>query len=153
SLDKHEIKDMVKHINFSGQRLLHLIENFLMYAQIEIVKLDPEREAMMRQSVTSHPRDILEAGAIVQAQQANRADDRRVDVPERDVIRVGQDSLRKVVKELVDNGFKFSKPGKRVEVSGCVMDDYYVLRISDYGRGMSREQIASVGAYMQFERK
>src|SRR5262249_7908931 len=74
-MDKHEIKDMVKHINFSGQRLLHLIENFLIFAQIEIVKLDPEREAFMRRSFTARPRDILEAEAIVRAQQANRSDD------------------------------------------------------------------------------
>ena len=153
TMDKHEIKEMVGHINFSGQRLLHLIENFLMFAQIEIVKLDPEREALMRSSVTANPKGILDAEAVVQAQQSNRTEDLVLDIAEVEAIQVGQDSLRKIVKELVDNAFKFSKPGQPVEISGSVIDEHFILSISDHGRGMTGQQIANFGAYMQFERK
>jgi two-component system, sensor histidine kinase and response regulator len=32
-------------------------------------------------------------------------------------------------------------------------DASFILNVTDHGRGMTPEQIASIGAYMQFERK
>lgn len=59
----------------------------------------------------------------------------------------------KIVGELVDNAFKFSKPGQLVKVENYLRDDRFILSVSDRGRGMTLEQITQVGAYSQFERK
>jgi len=61
--------------------------------------------------------------------------------------------LKKAVEELVDNAFKFSRKGTPVRITGAVANDLFHLTISDRGRGMTPQQIADVGAHMQFERR
>lgn len=59
----------------------------------------------------------------------------------------------KILKELLDNACKFSNVGSPIAIHGQTEGDTdYVFRISDQGRGMTAEQIANIGAYMQFER-
>ncbi len=62
------------------------------------------------------------------------------------------ESLQKVIEELVNNAFKFSKVGALVQIDAGQVNDTYQWTIRDHGRGMSPEQIANLGAGMQFER-
>ncbi|MEQ8960070.1 MAG: ATP-binding protein, partial [Coleofasciculus sp. C2-GNP5-27] len=59
----------------------------------------------------------------------------------------------KLIEELIDNAFKFSPPGTAVSICDRVEQNRVILTITDQGRGMTSEQIANLGAYMQFERK
>jgi signal transduction histidine kinase len=61
--------------------------------------------------------------------------------------------VKKIVEELVDNAAKFSEAATPITVTGSVDGDQYLLCVSDKGRGMTSEQIASIGAYMQFNRR
>ncbi|MFN8447426.1 MAG: ATP-binding protein [Anaerolineae bacterium] len=70
-----------------------------------------------------------------------------------EAVGIGEDYLRKIIEEMVDNGFKFSTAGTPVCVTASVEDGYYVISVTNEGRGMTSEQIAQVGAYMQFERR
>jgi two-component system, sensor histidine kinase and response regulator len=54
---------------------------------------------------------------------------------------------------LVDNAFKFSRLGNPVWIQTRLSERHCVVRVSDKGRGMTAEQIASIGAHMQFERR
>jgi signal transduction histidine kinase len=58
-----------------------------------------------------------------------------------------------VAEEIIDNAFKFSQPNTPVKIIGCSSFNGFNLYIIDSGRGMNKEQIARVGAYVQFERK
>ena len=53
----------------------------------------------------------------------------------------------------MDNAFKFSKPGSRVQVQAETRDLGYQLTVVDGGRGMTASQISEIGAFVQFERK
>ncbi len=61
--------------------------------------------------------------------------------------------LRKIIAELVSNACKFSLPKSTVTLDGEVRGGFYVVSVSDEGRGMKPEQINSIGAYMQFDRE
>ncbi len=150
--DMPHVLSMVNSINRAGKRLYHLVENFLLYAQIEILKVDDERKANLQENYTAIPQAIIEEQAILKAREVNREADLRLDVIDVEAVRVAQDSLKKIVGELVDNAFKFSKAGTPVDVGTTVADAKYVLSIRDLGRGMTPQQIADIGAYMQFER-
>ena len=69
------------------------------------------------------------------------------------VLQVFEDSLRKMVEEVVDNAFKFSLPGKSIQLTGQLVDDNYEIIIADNGRGLTYEQIQQIGPFMQFERR
>jgi two-component system, sensor histidine kinase and response regulator len=66
---------------------------------------------------------------------------------------MSEEYLAKVVDELVQNAFKFSSAGSRVRVELADAFQAVSLSVSDCGRGFSTEQVATVGAYMQFDRK
>jgi signal transduction histidine kinase len=134
-------------------RLYDLIENYLIYAQIELVVHDPSAIETMRNSRTAEPRIVIEDQAIQKAQLYDREGDLNLSVTDVTAVRVVEDYLRKMIAELVDNAFKFSEPGRPVTVEGVQTGDYYQVRITDQGRGMTEEEISHIGAYMQFNRR
>jgi signal transduction histidine kinase len=69
------------------------------------------------------------------------------------LVQIGTVYLAKLSKELLRNALKFSSQGTLVHISGRRNQHSYILSFEDRGRGMTPEQIASVGAYLQFERK
>ena len=58
-----------------------------------------------------------------------------------------------VIEELIDNCFKFSESGTTVSVSSDVSNNYLSLSFTNYGRGMTGEEIKNLGAYRQFHRR
>lgn len=152
SFDAATIAEMSREIQQSGQRLERLIENFLIYAQLEIIAGDPEKITALRSAKNSHAEEIARDEAIAQAAHANRAPDLLLHLTIA-CPAVAEDYFRKIVGELVQNAFKFSEPGKRVHVSLATSRDQLELTVRDEGRGFSTEQIRRVGAYLQFERR
>jgi signal transduction histidine kinase len=66
---------------------------------------------------------------------------------------ISTDHLGKIAAELVLNAFKFSKPGSLVRVQLADAEDGVSFTVTDQGRGISNEDIANIGPYMQFGRK
>jgi signal transduction histidine kinase len=152
TLPAKEIAEMGQVIHDSGKRLERLIENFLIYAQIELLGADAQKINAMRQKQTRSPAKLIEEHAFAQARVANRADDLLLDLADQPVP-ISEDYLGKIVDELVQNAFKFSDSGKRVSVTLSDSPNGVLFSVTDQGRGFSTEHITKVGAYMQFERK
>jgi len=146
-----EIAEMGHVVHQSGKRLERLIENFLIYAQLELIAADPKNVNALRLGRTEHPVALLEKHAAAQAVLANRSPDlsfELADIP----VPMAEEYLSKVVDELAQNAFKFSDPGSAVRLTLAEVFNTITLSISDQGRGFSTEQITRVGAYMQFDR-
>ena len=152
TLPAQEIAEMGQVIHDSGKRLERLIENFLIYAQIELLGADAQKINALRQKQTRSPAKLIEGRAVGQAHAANRADELLLDLADLPMP-ISEDYLAKIVDELVQNAFRFSDPGKRVSVTLSGVPNAVVLSVTDQGRGFSTEHITKVGAYMQFDRK
>jgi two-component system sensor histidine kinase/response regulator len=152
SLPPAEIAEMGQIIHESGKRLERLIENFLIYSQIELLGTDPQRASALRKKQTQLPRKIVEARATQQAQAVGRMADMTMDLTDKPAA-ISEEYLTKIVDELVHNAFKFSKAGTAIQISLFPSDKTLSLSISDRGRGLGTEHVPKVGAYMQFERK
>jgi two-component system sensor histidine kinase/response regulator len=152
TLPTHEVAEMGQVIRDSGKRLERLIENFLIYAQIELLGTDPQKLLALRKKQTNAPAKLIEEHAREQAQAAHRPDDIAFELAEVPVP-ISEDYLAKIVDELVHNAFKFSQAGTKVRVTLADSENALTLTVSDQGRGFSTEHITKVGAYMQFDRK
>ncbi|MCL1490362.1 MAG: ATP-binding protein [Pseudanabaena sp. Salubria-1] len=86
------------------------------------------------------------------AKLCDRLDDLELDLAEFDLA-ISSEDLIKITDELIDNAFKYSQKGSKVIVSSQVTDKAWLFNILDGGRGMSDQQIADIGAFMQFERQ
>jgi signal transduction histidine kinase len=68
------------------------------------------------------------------------------------IVQMSPTYVDKLIKELVHNAFKFSEARTPVRIGGRRNGQAYTVSVQDQGRGMTAEQIADVGAYLQFER-
>jgi signal transduction histidine kinase len=152
TLKPAEIVEMGHVIYQSGKRLERLIENFLIYAQLELVAADPKNVNALRAGRTEKSKELIEKHANAQATQANRAKDLSIEAADMPVP-IAEEYLAKIVDELVQNAFKFSETGSLVQVKLSEKSNLTILSVGDRGRGFSTEQIARIGAYMQFDRK
>jgi two-component system, sensor histidine kinase and response regulator len=152
TLKPGEIAEMGQEIFKSSQRLERLIENFLIYAQLELVAADPKSVNAMRVGKTEHSALIVKKNTAELSAQFNRASDLNVEAGDFS-LPMSEEYFGRVVNELVQNAFKFSEAGSPVSVTlGEAFNDI-VLTIKDRGRGFSTEQISRIGAYEQFDRK
>jgi len=152
TLPPAEIAEMGTVIVDSGKRLERLVENFLIYAQLELLGADPQKLNALRSKQTQSPARLVEERARKQAELARRDGDLKLDVNDVPAL-ISEDYLAKIVDELVQNAFKFSQPGAPVTVALADQGGSATLSVSDKGRGFSTEQITRIGAYMQFDRK
>jgi two-component system, sensor histidine kinase and response regulator len=153
SLDPRTIAEMSQEICHSGQRLERLIENFLIYAQLEIVATDPQSITTLRSAKTPQPAELVRTAAVAEAEKAGRLNDLVLNLTESVSLPMTEDYLKKITGELVQNALKFSDAGTLVHVRLAAAAGEVEFSVHDAGRGFSTEQIRRIGAYMQFERK
>src|SRR4051812_4894518 len=75
TLPASEVAEMGKVIHDSGKRLERLIENFLIFSQLEMLGTDPQKLSALRKKQTLLTAKLIEQHASAQAQLASRAGD------------------------------------------------------------------------------
>jgi len=152
AMPSDQVVKMADHIYQAGTRLFRLVENYLTYAQIEILGLDSKRREETLKGTTNEAERIIKDKAFRTVNAAQRDADLKLDIAPAK-LKIHEQNLAKIVEELVDNAGKFSSPGTPIKVSGTANGAEYILAISDQGRGMSSDQIKRIGAYRQFDRE
>jgi signal transduction histidine kinase len=152
TLKTGEIAEMGQEILKSSQRLERLIENFLIYAQLELIAADPKNVNALRIGKTEQPVAVIKKVTGAQAAQVMRPDDLTIEAVDISVP-MSEEYFTKVLNELVQNALKFSEVGSPVQVRLAETFNGLELSVTDQGRGFSTEQIRRIGAYVQFDRK
>src|SRR3989475_436944 len=116
-LQPDEIVSMAEAIRDSAERLQRLIENFLIYAQLELLQADQLQA--LREGKTSDLRRPIERVAQTRAERVGRSDDLVLKLCDADGA-IAEDYLTKVAGELLENAFKFSAPGSPIHVESTV---------------------------------
>ncbi len=147
----NELAEMGRAIYESSSRLQHLLDNFLLYARLELLTADTTQLLDLRQARTPDASAIVEAVAMSKAQSYNRSPDLTVRAEPCTVAMSGA-FFRKLCEELLDNAFKYSRPGTSVAVTLKAAGPAQIV-IEDAGCGMTAQQLAEIGAYVQFERQ
>ncbi len=152
TIPKDELREMVSYINISGKRLNRLIENYLLYVSLENLQDTTE----LRAERTSCSQELIQESAINQAKKHSRADDlvwKSALDGSMPSVSISESFLNKIIEELVDNCCKFSNEGTPINVEIITTDRSLELVFEDQGLGMSKDQIAEIGVFMQFNRE
>jgi two-component system sensor histidine kinase/response regulator len=148
SFTPDEIGEMATVIVNSGERLLRLVDNYLLYVQLELTR----GKATTPDDDGCNPHSIVSGVALRLAQKYARESDLAMALTDANVA-IASDMLHKLVHELLDNAFKFSRVGTPITVS-CKQDDGdWVLYVGDRGRGIAPEDVQRIDAHTQFMRK
>ena len=147
-----EVLESARFIHESALRLHRLIENFLVYSQIELLGSESRMIDVATGIQPVVVQEIIPALARKIAATHKREGDLVLRIQPATLL-VPVENLTKIVEEIIDNAFKFSEPGKPVAVSTEDQFGHFVLTVADLGRGMSNEQTSRIGPHIQFDRK
>jgi two-component system, sensor histidine kinase and response regulator len=138
--------EMLTMINRYAMRLHNLSERFLWYTRAH---------TMTYEEITLEPTPTTDALVAHVAEEIavdhNRFDDLQLSLDGQGTL-LSEESFQCIIRELIDNAFKFSTPGSPVTVQTYTQDDQYVFSVVDHGRGMNHQQIKHIGGFMQFDR-
>jgi two-component system, sensor histidine kinase and response regulator len=147
-----EVLENSRFIHEAAARLHRLIENFLVYSQIELLASEAKRIEVPASVPPVKVHETIPAVARALAERHKRTADLKLELEPAE-LRVPEDNFKKIIEELVDNAFKFSEPGQQVCISSEVARHGVSLTITDHGRGMTAEQIAKIAPHIQFDRR
>lgn len=146
-----EVREMAGSIHESGQRILRLVNKFIAYSELELAASDPFKMTAMREALCLDVQPEIEKAARDAANERGRAADLEMACAKARA-KIECRRLYQAVFELAGNAFIYSSSGQKVKICGRQEDGMYLIEVRDCGRGMTKEQIASLGAYIQFDR-
>ena len=146
------IEDMLSRVYSSAKRLNTLFENYLIYANLEIIATNETEIEKLTENKTFFVKNLIFDIAMYKAEIHKRKGDLVLDLQDEN-IKISTEFFVKAMEELIDNAFKFSEHSTDVIIRSHTDGEYYVIDIIDYGRGFTKQQLESLGAYVQFDRK
>lgn len=148
-----EIRELSNDIISSANRLMKITEDFLMYVRIESLVSNHAERQLLRSMRTIEPSAMLSDISAQVAAKYNRFEDLELlDLADGCVAEISTETFHKMINELIDNAFKFSKKDTKVTIWSEYKDNLLFIYIQDRGRGMSKEQLSGIAALAQFER-
>lgn len=150
-LSEHEVKQIGGMINKSGIRLHHLLENMVLFGQLQLWRNDQNKVQELRSADSNSVRDCIVSASELQMKKHERAGAVHCSVPDASVKMSGK-YLTKIIDELLDNALKFSDAGTTVHVTCERKGPAVFIRVRDEGRGMTEDQLGKISGFQQFER-
>jgi len=153
------VRELADSLEASTERMYRLVRNFLLYAQLEIAALEANRPPVLFSEKLDDPEALIRAVANQVARRFEREADLQLALQPMDLW-LPETDLEKMIEELLDNAFKFSLAGTPVQILSNLVQiasksehKHWAIEVIDQGRGMTPEQIANLGAYIQFDRQ
>ena len=139
-----EIKKIGNDIVKAGKIMHSLTEKLLLYTQLEL------NTPIKGQHVKTHSMEpIIFEESVILALRYGRSQ-RLSQFIEPAPLCLSETYLRVLIIELVENAHRFSAEGSEVKIEGIITNGIYILTVTDQGQGMTKEQIAQIGAFRQF---
>jgi two-component system, sensor histidine kinase and response regulator len=152
SIEPTEAIDMLSNVINSTKRLNRLFENYLYYSNLYVISTNLEEISRLRQEATFSAELIIDSIVRDKAEIEGRSKDIKIELSHCDVM-IPEEFLSKIINELTDNAIKYSIEGSQIEIISSISDSNYIITFRDHGRGLTDDQISSVQAFLQFDRK
>jgi len=151
SLSDKELKEMIELIKRSGLRLSGWIEKFVQFCEIEAElensKISPKNIA----DICSTEDFNWQENFFTNKEWMDRKEEIKIDLEPAN-LQICRLHVEFLIRELVENAAKFSKPGTKIEVKGTKNNSYYRIDVLDHGDGFRESEIQSIGPFNQFDR-
>lgn len=147
SLSRFEIKEMASEIEVSGNQLQRIINNYLNY-----VLITSKNDFGSNNTVLNNIHEIIAKVSIQVAEKYERVDDLMFKLENAELV-IEYDDFVFLIRELVDNAFKFSEPKSNVTVMNAICSNYMEIQILDSGIGFPIDNMSDIGAFNQFKQR
>ena len=147
NIKPEEIKKISEYITISADRLLNLVNRYNYFIYLFANNSARERVEYKAGASKQMLTEILKSAAC----EYKRQDDLNFSLCE-GYINIPETELETMIRELIDNAFKFSAEGSKIQMKSLCNKENYTIIIEDQGRGISIENIKKIGAFQQFDR-
>ncbi len=149
-LTRDELRSLAREIRHSTERLIHQVENYLLFAELDRILADPDLVEEYQPLPRLEVSPFLSGIAVEKARETGREPDLALEI-QPGFACILEAHLVKMIEELVDNGFRYSRKGSSVTVTGVALPEkkLYRIQVIDQGRGMSAEQIRSIDGFVR----
>lgn len=147
--DYKDMEEIILHIHDSGARLMRLIENYSYYNSF--LKGDIKSDNVISPNLILQSKVFEDTVQSVMENYTNKISF-EYDLCGEVNITLAETYFKKIIFEIIDNAIKFSFDGKPVKIVSIVSGKSLIISIINYGRGMTREEIANIDSFTQFGR-
>jgi two-component system sensor histidine kinase/response regulator len=147
SIKPAELKELLGLIRRGAQRQEALSRKLILHFELEQHKGSPQ----FAETGPCSAVETITAGAVKAAQPEYRAADIAVRCDPAE-LPLSERLLLTAVSELTDNALRFSRRGQPVSITGVRRDSRYTIEIVDTGPGLTAEERARTGPFVQFGR-
>ena len=150
-IPQENIKQIVENIYDSGIRLHELVQKYLCYSELKIKSAKTSEVKILRKCNYIETSTIINDVLLSEMCKERESDfDVSINATE---LKIAPKLFKTMIKELIDNAIKFSKPGNQILVKTSVNNEKYSIKIKNQGPGMTLEQINSINDFCQFDKR
>jgi len=148
--DNNEVQEIAGDIFQSAERLNILIEKYILFTGLILKKIN--KTELYSKNIELDVEKIINNISIKVAKIYNRIDDLEISTVNFK-FPFNEKYFSIIILEPVDNAFKFSKLGDKINVSSFIKNEMFYIRVENEGSSMSEEQISKIRAFSQFDRE
>jgi len=87
---------------------------------------------------------LIDSVSLMQKQAKEKGIELQLSISEALEADIDSDKIKSTLINFIDNSIKYSDEGKKIEISLSVFNDYYEIKISDHGFGISAEELPNI---------
>ncbi len=149
-----KIKKYADIIFESGNILHRLNENYLLFSRLKLIQANINDLEKLRK-INDYNTNTVDSikfviGKFIKDHKIEERFELNLD---KTILQVDEFYFEKIIYELIDNALKFSQKNTKVIIYSRKKDGKYILSIQSCGRSMTNQQVANIGAFVQFERE
>ncbi len=135
NLSKDEIKEYAIMLNNSLNNQFRLLEDLLSWARIQAgkIKYEPVNICVLE--------EVYNVTQMFKSNLKNKNISTRINVDENINIFADRDMFWLLIRNLISNAIKFTRPGGWIEINSSVEGDFVLFEIKDNGVGIEEEYI------------
>ncbi len=150
NLEKPEIAELMSLVYRAGMKLNKIVKKTMMFYHLEALAYKNDELEELKLSHCNDPSDVIRNISTRVAQLYNRKNDLFLLGDANPTLQIPCQYLQTIVEEIVENALLYSPVLSMVKVVWGLDRNNFVVSVSDEGIGMSQQQIASIGAFTQF---
>ncbi|MBM2813916.1 MAG: hybrid sensor histidine kinase/response regulator [Ignavibacteria bacterium] len=139
-LSKSDLVMMSEYINFSGKKLLRVINNYIYFIKFNNYSICPEKEYI---SIVDNVAFVIQEAAFSIAMEYGRLQDIKINITDCP-IQIPSELLTKIIEELIDNAFKYSDSNTEVLIFNNIDRGFTKISVTSKGKAISSSHIKSI---------
>ncbi len=152
NLERKDIVEMLHKVKDSSTRLQRTIEKFIVFSEAEMLLMDKKKH----ESLLSKKTDVH--GFLLDSVIHDKMKTEDASVPVNfsngySSISIFEEHFIVMLGELIENALKFSYANRPLEIYSEENENFYTLKIKNYGKGMSEEEIQNLSAFNQGDKR